>query len=234
MVFSFTLTVPTGPPQSIRAEPIDSNTLVLHWEPPLLEDRNGVIRIYIVNITELETGETMQHVSIELTISISSLHPHYVYQYSISAQTIASGPFSEPAVIQMPEAGMCTKIHSIAELTMMTTVCLTVNLASSLPPVNIVVSAISSTGFMLSWNDPPAEHHNGVIRNYSIIIIELNTDSHIQLMSQTPAQSFNSLHPHYNYSIQIATVTVAVGSYSPEIFVMTLSDGIIVLFLMHV
>lgn len=88
-----------------------------------------------------------------------------------------------------------------------------------------MVSSISSTGFIVSWANPSSEHHNGVIRNYSIILRELNTENHIQLVSQTTKQRFDSLHPHYNYSIQIATVTVAVGPYSPELYVTTLSDG---------
>ena len=88
-----------------------------------------------------------------------------------------------------------------------------------------MVSSISSIGFLLSWIDPPPENQNGVIRNYSIIIRELNTDNSIQLVSQNTDQSFDSLHPYYNYSIQIATVTVAVGPYSPEFHVTTLSDG---------
>lgn len=54
---------------------------------------------------------------------------------------------------------------------------------------------------------------------------ELNTDNSIQLVSQTMDQSFDSLHPHYNYSIQIAAVTVMVGPYTPEFYVTTLPDG---------
>ena len=91
--------------------------------------------------------------------------------------------------------------------------------------MNVMVSSISSTGFLLFWLDPPPEHQNGVICNYSIILQELNTDNHIQLVSQTADQRFDSLHPHYNYSIQVAAVTVAVGPYSPQFYVTTLSDG---------
>ncbi len=88
-----------------------------------------------------------------------------------------------------------------------------------------MITSISSTGFLLSWVDPPPEHHNGVIRNYSIIVRELNTDNSIQLVSQTTDQSFDSLHPNYNYSIQVAAVTVIAGPYSPEYYITTLSDG---------
>ena len=97
--------VPGGPPQSISAEPTDPSTLVLHWQPPLLEERNGIVRLYIVNVTELESGAVEQHISVHSTITVPYLHPYYVYRYSVAAQTIAPGPFSEPALVQMPEAG---------------------------------------------------------------------------------------------------------------------------------
>ena len=98
-------TAPAGPPQLITAEANDPTTLTLHWQPPLLTDRNGVIRVYFINITELESGTVDQHITTEQTIVISSLHPYYVYQYSVAAQTIGLGPFSSPSTIQMPEDG---------------------------------------------------------------------------------------------------------------------------------
>ena len=98
-------TVPSGPPQSISAEPTDPSRLILRWQPPLSEERNGIVRFYIINITELESGAVEQHVSFHQTITISSLHPYLVYRYLVAAQTIALGPFSEPALVQMPEAG---------------------------------------------------------------------------------------------------------------------------------
>lgn len=101
----YIIAVPSGPPQSISAEPADPSTLVLHWQPPLSEERNGIIRLYIINVTEQESDVMEQHVSIHQTITIPSLHPYYVYRYSVAAQTVALGPFSEPALIQMPEAG---------------------------------------------------------------------------------------------------------------------------------
>ena len=36
---------------------------------------------------------------------IENLHPLYTYRFSIAAQTVAVGPFSDPIVLQMPEAG---------------------------------------------------------------------------------------------------------------------------------
>ena len=102
---TFISTAPTGPPQSITAEITDPSTLILRWQPPLFEERNGIVRLYAINVTELESEIVEQRVIIDQTITITSLHPYYVYRYSVAAQTIALGPFSESTLIQMPEAG---------------------------------------------------------------------------------------------------------------------------------
>ena len=96
--------------------------------------------------------------------------------------------------------------------------------APSSAPVN-VMAFYHLYWFSSCWDNPTLENQNGVIRNHSIIIRELNTGNSIRLVSQTTAQIFYSLHPYYNYSIRVATVTVTVGPYSPEIFVTTLPDG---------
>ena len=78
----------------------------MEWHPPRDEDRNGLIRAYIVNITELNTGTMWQKTVENDTDSfIESLHPFYSYSLSIAAQTIALGPFTMPSVIEMPEDG---------------------------------------------------------------------------------------------------------------------------------
>ena len=39
------------------------------------------------------------------SLTISSLHPFYTYQFSVAAYTVGSGPFSEPSVQLMPQDG---------------------------------------------------------------------------------------------------------------------------------
>ena len=75
------------------------------------------------------------------------------------------------------------------------------------------------------WLIPPPEDHNGVIRNYSITLTELNTGSVVELVSQTNNQVFDSLQPYYNYSVQVAAVTVAPGPPTSAFVVTTLEDG---------
>ena len=87
---------------------IDSRTLSLAWEEPQEEDRNGIIRQYHINVTEVNTRRQFQVVSTTTSISISSLHPDYTYQWTVAAFTIGLGPFSISETISTPEDGGLT------------------------------------------------------------------------------------------------------------------------------
>lgn len=106
-MYSFTHTVPAGPPLNIEAFAMDSTTLQLEWEPPLPELQNGLILDYTVNISEIETGNMFHLASGGLTtINVPSLHPFYTYAYIIAASTeIGRGPYSVSNTIRMPEDG---------------------------------------------------------------------------------------------------------------------------------
>ncbi len=75
------------------------------WDPPLSESQNGVIRYYIVLVTELETGALRNHTASTAEINIASLHPYYSYAINIAAVTIGPGPFSTEIIIQTDEDG---------------------------------------------------------------------------------------------------------------------------------
>lgn len=98
-------------------------------------------------------------------------------------------------------------------------------LAPASAPLSVTAASLTSTGFLLSWASPPPEDHNGVIRNYTISLTELNSGTMLQLVSQTTSQLFDSLQPYYNYSLQVAAVTVAPGPSSAALVITTLEDG---------
>ena len=72
---------------------------MLSWGPPRFEDRNGAIRQYIVNVTELETGFKFGRVATQMMITLSSLHPYYTYVCTVYAVTIGAGPAAEPVSV---------------------------------------------------------------------------------------------------------------------------------------
>ena len=112
---------PSAAPEQILVSIVSSTAVKIEWDPPRLEDRNGIIREYIINITELNTGNSWQLAvgngtvtgdfwqqtvgNNTVTTFIDSLHPFYLYSFSIAAQTIALGPFTASVIVEMPEDG---------------------------------------------------------------------------------------------------------------------------------
>ena len=97
--------MPSGPPQSFTATPSDVQTLILTWSPPAEEDRNGVIKGYTVNITEVATGQTQVFETEQIQLTVQSLHPHSSYYCSVAARTATGlGPFVYNIRAEMPEA----------------------------------------------------------------------------------------------------------------------------------
>ena len=99
---------PGGPPQLVRARSLSPTSLIISWEPPLQEVRNGIIQRYTVKITELETEQNTTFYTEATTLNVTSLHPYYTYNCTVAAETIGIGPFSPPVVFQLPESGMYT------------------------------------------------------------------------------------------------------------------------------
>ena len=100
---------PTGAPQDFFIGVASPTTLQLEWRQPRYEDTNGLIRSYIINITELETGASwQQRVEDDTDALIDSLHPFYSYSLSIATETVAIGPFTPPITVEMPEDGRDT------------------------------------------------------------------------------------------------------------------------------
>ena len=89
----------------MTAEAVSPTVFTLIWQSPLAEDVNGVVRRYTVNVTELESGEVEQYFATWLNITVESRRPFYRYRYIVAAETVGLGPFSDPNVIHMPEAG---------------------------------------------------------------------------------------------------------------------------------
>ena len=105
-IILFLHAVPETAPLQFRVEATDSRTLVLSWEAPNPEDRNGIIKQYTVNVTELDTGTLTQLVTNDTTITAFSQHPYYTYSCVVAAETsVGLGPFTSSRAVQMPEDG---------------------------------------------------------------------------------------------------------------------------------
>ena len=104
-VFNLTFTVPTGAPSNLTAPRTITNSLSLSWNPPRFDLQNGVIRYYIIYITDVTNNTSWEETSNTTRITIYDLQPFFVYNCSVAAFTVGVGPISDPLVIRLPQAG---------------------------------------------------------------------------------------------------------------------------------
>ena len=114
-------TAPTEIPQNIRATIQSSRSITLLWEPPSLEEQNGLLVQYHVIVTETQilyldngTLDSPMGDNFNRTYEISEgriqlidlLHPSYNYTVRIAAATVVGiGPFSNPITVMTLEDG---------------------------------------------------------------------------------------------------------------------------------
>ena len=89
------------------------------------------------------------------------------------------------------------------------------SLAPSMP-LNLTVTINNSTSVTLTWNTPAMP--NGVIRNYTIILLDDNMNS---IQTQTVSNLMTvitQLTPHTSYVVNISAVTVRSGDAASMTF----------------
>ena len=94
---------PSAPPEDINATAISSTSIQLAWAPPPLDETNGIIREYRINITELETGDNQRLTTSTTSLVVQNLHPYYTYEVLVRAHTVDTGPFSSPVSVVTPQ-----------------------------------------------------------------------------------------------------------------------------------
>ncbi len=96
---------PSDKPHNVSVSATSATTVLMKWSPPPDEHRNGIINSYTVHVAGVDTGDEFQRSVNSLQVLITDLHPFNSYKFSVTAVTITEGPFSEPMVLKMPEAG---------------------------------------------------------------------------------------------------------------------------------
>ena len=88
--------VPEAPPIMISHSNVMSRSVDLSWSAPRSDRQNGVIRYYVIEAYENDTGNTTlyQTPSALTSFTVSSLHPYYTYTFRIAAITTGRGPLS--------------------------------------------------------------------------------------------------------------------------------------------
>jgi len=116
-------TVPTEAPLNVMVTVETSRSIMLSWDPPSLEQQNGILTEYHVIIMEtqilyLDNGTVYSPMgnNFNKTYNVSEgrmqlvemLHPSYNYTVMIAAATEPGiGPFSDPITVTTLEDGEC-------------------------------------------------------------------------------------------------------------------------------
>lgn len=98
---------PSAPPSNLTGQVIDSTTVRLTWNPPPVENHNGVIRKYIITATETNTGNVLSWESVATNFEVHSLHPFYTYEFTVAAFTIGQGPYTSVITLQTLHDSKC-------------------------------------------------------------------------------------------------------------------------------
>ncbi len=106
------LIVPSGPPTNFVASASDSRTINLTWSAPNPEERNGILRYYLITLTSILPTEVRNISSSQLSLTIMNLRPHTVYNCTVSVGTIGLGPATIVRQILTPEDGKFISMQS--------------------------------------------------------------------------------------------------------------------------
>ena len=100
------LLAPSLPPEDFLVTEVTSTSIYLSWDLPSKSGRNGIVRSYIVKKIQVNNGVTTYHNATTSTFTATSLHPYYVYNFSVAAVTVATGVFSDVLSVTTDEEGM--------------------------------------------------------------------------------------------------------------------------------
>lgn len=90
---------PTEVPSDVSVSAVNATTIYLSWNDVI--SIRGVVREYVVRVVETDTELIFEGHTNSTFIEIH-VHPAYLYNCSVSAVTVARGPFSEVVSILTP------------------------------------------------------------------------------------------------------------------------------------
>lgn len=105
---AFTSAAPSAPPQHVSGEVFNSSAITVRWQSPPFNRQNGVVVNYTVNIVEQITSRVLIITTNgpHTEMFVTSLHPYYIYEFAVAAETVALGPYSEINTVRTDEDGM--------------------------------------------------------------------------------------------------------------------------------
>lgn len=97
--------------------------------------------------------------------------------------------------------------------------------APSVAPSAVILQSYTSQSITLSWEFPPQEDINGVLRQFVVRIFEHETGNVLTETTDNEQTTLLDLHPYYTYSVSVAAQTVSTGPFSNNITIQLAEDG---------
>jgi len=207
-------------------EEISSQSVSFIWDTVILEEQNGVITSYTVEVSEASNGQVAVSrilPSSEMSLTVNTLLPFTTYLCTIATSTLVGrGPFSQILTLTTLQDSEKTYFSIIISFLILCPFNLTIG--PDYPPRNLSAAVLDSRTVLLSWI-APGSHLNGVIQEYRINLTEIETGRVFQEISLTSSATISSLHPDYIYSGTITAFTISEGPYSSILNFTTPEDG---------
>ena len=92
-------------------------------------------------------------------------------------------------------------------------------------PQMLTIVNVSSSSMMVYWQAPSDDQHNGIIRQYAIVLQDIASGEESTLTSLGSSTTITGLKPFTLYNCKVAAFTVSLGPYSPAVNVTTQQDG---------
>ena len=89
------IAAPSGAPLNVTSDIRSSTVVHISWQPPLEDQRNGVIRHYHISLLESSTGRQWSLITVSTDHLLDFLHPYYLYSVRVAAYTVGLGPYSQ-------------------------------------------------------------------------------------------------------------------------------------------
>lgn len=202
---------------------VTSFGFILSWNNPPPVDWNGLIRSFIINITEHNTGVEYQLMTTSNEIHVNFLHPFYRYLCSVAAVTVSAGPYSTLVVVTTLSAGMFMVIF-------LNSICILsgyayINTAPTGTPQNVLPYNVEATSIHLLWDPPVDSEQNGHIISYSINMTT-QTGERVVFTSNVTNYTFQNLEPYKIYEFTLAAETASgSGPYTSSLQVRSRESG---------
>ena len=89
-------------------------------------------------------------------------------------------------------------------------------------------AAETSSSISFSWQPPPQNKTNGIIRHYTVRVTEVKTGLFFEINSTATSVNIGQLQAYNAYEVKSAAFTIGLGPFSASIEITTLEKGMLV------